>query len=250
MQQPFIGNPNLKQDQVTRWLLIGLGLSACLMPICFFFDLRVASTVNYKVVPSDLRTILSCAEAFGHSYGVALILLAIWTASVATRKKIQAIVGLLVANCFVVWILKNSIIRVRPRGEIASQFDSVWSTFHGINPVWTSLDFSQMGISNLQSYPSGHTSTAFILGIGLAITFPRARYLFLLFAVLSSAQRIGFSAHYLSDVCAGLMVAVVQFLVFIQLRVGRQALFPEVEPFPVVEEAGQPEADLPRRTAA
>lgn len=191
------------------------------MPVCFYFDLVVASNVNSQALPGELRTLLNYAEVFAHGYGVIFILLAVWFASIRVRKKIQSLFFLLLANGSVIFLIKNLIIRVRPRGGKAREFESVWESFQGLNPIVTSFDVSKLGISNLQSYPSGHTSTAFVLGIGLALLFPRARYLFLFFSVLASAQRIGFSAHYLSDVCAGIIVAILSVLFFINTKHGQ-----------------------------
>ena len=216
--------------------MLAIVLASLLMPVCLYFDLLVASNVNYFVVPGDLRTVLSCSEAFAHSYGVVLILAAIWFASPAARKGVQSILILLAVNCAVVAVLKNVLMRKRPRLGQAGDFESVWETFRGINPVVTELDFSRLGLSNFQSYPSGHAATAIILGVGLATIFPRARYLFVLFALLACGQRIGFQAHYLSDVCAGIIVALVQFTVLISTRFGKRNLLGDIQTFPVVEQ--------------
>lgn len=232
----IIENPEIRQYQTTCWLLFGLALAAALLPICLYYDLVVATSVHYQVLPGDLRTILSCAESFGHTYGVGLILLTIWLASAENRRKIQGLAGMLVANCFVIFALKNSFMRIRPRGGQASQFESVWDTFVGVNPAVTQLDISKLGMSNLQSYPSGHTSTAFILGVGLALIFPKARYMFLLFSLLAAGQRIGYQAHYLSDVCVGAIVALMMVCLFIQTPMGKRSFFGEPEVFPVVAE--------------
>ena len=173
---------------------------------------------------------------FGHLYGIAFILLTTWTVSVANRRKVQLIAGLLLCTSLMVTLVKSSLVRIRPRGGQAAEFDSVWETFGGLNPVLTNLDFSRLGISNLQSYPSGHTASAFVLAIGLAIVFPRGRYLFLLFAFLSGAQRIGFAAHYLSDVCGGAIVALVCCTIFVNTRFGKELLLEEPNHLPVLAE--------------
>ncbi len=53
------------------------------------------------------------------------------------------------------------------------------------------------------SFPSGHSATAFSLGIGLALLFPKYRYFFILFAILIAFSRVVLTAHYLSDVIIG-----------------------------------------------
>lgn len=234
MQQPSIENRDPRQYQILIRLVIGLLAVCLLMPICLHYDLVVAREVNYLTLPGDLRTILSCAEVFGHLYGVAFILLAIWLSAPGHRRQLRSIVVLLLVNSAVITVLKNSVMRIRPRGGQAAQFETVWETFQGINPAVADWDFSQIGISNLQSYPSGHASTAFVLGLGLAITFPHARYLFLLFSCLACGQRIGFQAHYLSDVCAGVAIAILMYLVVMSTQRGSAALLGSPRTFPVV----------------
>jgi membrane-associated phospholipid phosphatase len=58
------------------------------------------------------------------------------------------------------------------------------------------------------SFPSGHANTAIAAGLSLAFLFPRFRTPLLTLAFLVALSRIGVSAHYLSDVIAGGMVAV------------------------------------------
>lgn len=250
MQQPSIENQESRQYQILLRLSIGLALALLAMPICLRFDLLVATKIDYFAVPGDLRTILSCSEVFGHIYGVFFILTAIWFASPDNRRKITSIAYLLVASCCLVSLLKNSILRTRPRGGQASQFDTVWETFRGLNPAITEFDFSRLGQSNFQSYPSGHATTAMILGIGLAIVFPRARYLFLLFAGFACAQRVGYQAHYLSDVCAGAIIAMVLFAGFLITPFGKNRMLGTTSVFPVVDEWPQDSLVMNRSQAA
>ena len=59
------------------------------------------------------------------------------------------------------------------------------------------------------SFPSGHANTAVAAGLSLAFLFPRARTTLLALAIIIALSRIGVSAHFLSDVIAGGMLAVV-----------------------------------------
>lgn len=53
------------------------------------------------------------------------------------------------------------------------------------------------------SFPSGHSTTAFSLGVALAFLFPRYRPWLLLVAFIIASSRIIITAHYFSDVLIG-----------------------------------------------
>jgi undecaprenyl-diphosphatase len=55
-------------------------------------------------------------------------------------------------------------------------------------------------------FPSGHSTTAFALGVALALLFPRWRPLFLILAFWIAVSRLFVRAHYPSDICAGAML--------------------------------------------
>ena len=235
MSESNIQNPLVTQAQTARRLLLAGLILLIGTPICFAVDLTIARNVNYNVLPGDLRTILACAEAFSHLYGVTMVLLAIWVSAPHLREKLKAIAMMLVATSIVVTITKTTVLRIRPRQNIALGLESIWDSFVGINPAITQFDFSKFGESALQSYPSGHTAMAFVLAIGLTLTLPKSRGFFFLFAVLASAQRIGFSAHFLSDVVAGAAFALISSAIFVSTSYARRVFFTEPQTFQVVE---------------
>ena len=63
---------------------------------------------------------------------------------------------------------------------------------------------------NRQSFPSSHAATALGLAVGLALLYPRGRWLFIAYGAMASIQRLHPGSHFLSDtfVGAGLGVAV------------------------------------------
>ena len=64
-----------------------------------------------------------------------------------------------------------------------------------------SLGFNFFTIdSNFHSFPSGHTSTIFILALVCSTIIPRLKYFFLLFALIVSFSRIVVGAHFITDV--------------------------------------------------
>ncbi len=60
--------------------------------------------------------------------------------------------------------------------------------------------------SEFNSFPSGHSATAFALGIGLALLYPRYKHLFVLIAGLIVMSRVILSLHYLSDTLIGALI--------------------------------------------
>ncbi len=98
-------------------------------------------------------------------------------------------------------LAKHLLPRLRP--NVSDLTADVWQTF-----VTSSAD-SQLPLAarDLQSYPSGHSATAFGLACGLAWLYPRGRWLFVVFAVLAMMQRIESGAHFVSDTLAGAAIA-------------------------------------------
>lgn len=56
------------------------------------------------------------------------------------------------------------------------------------------------------SFPSGHTTTAFAVGVALAIMFPKYKVYFILFGFFIAFTRISTTVHYLSDTIAGAFI--------------------------------------------
>ena len=69
------------------------------------------------------------------------------------------------------------------------------------------------------SFPSGHATTAFAIGVSLMFLFPKYRAVFLLFAVTVALSRVVLYQHYLSDVMAGAVVGSVTAYVLYQKMV-------------------------------
>jgi membrane-associated phospholipid phosphatase len=85
-------------------------------------------------------------------------------------------------------LMKNSIGRARPEYVTGG---GVWQSF----PFRDSYDFA--------SFPSGHATTAGALAVGLALLFPRLRYIFLFAGPWIAISRPAIGVHFPSDVFAG-----------------------------------------------
>ena len=63
------------------------------------------------------------------------------------------------------------------------------------------------------SMPSGHSATAFALGVGLGLLYPKKKYLFWFLAALVALSRVVLTQHFLSDVLVGGMIGAVTAVV-------------------------------------
>ena len=91
--------------------------------------------------------------------------------------------------------------------------------------------FTFFGMSgNYNSFPSGHSADAFVSGVFLyyllkQTQYARFRFLPLVYASLIAISRVFVSAHYLSDVIAGMLVGILGAWFFIS----RSQLKPEAD---------------------
>jgi len=70
----------------------------------------------------------------------------------------------------------------------------------------------------VNSFPSGHTTTAFSAFVGFCFLFPRYKILFLLLATLIAFSRVVLDVHYLSDVIMGaLLGTLTTYFLYIKL---------------------------------
>ncbi|NPA04012.1 MAG: phosphatase PAP2 family protein [Epsilonproteobacteria bacterium] len=81
----------------------------------------------------------------------------------------------------------------RPRPKLFFQGESFY-------PQW--LEFK----GSLWSMPSGHSATAFAVGVGLALLYPRYRWFFIALAALVAISRVVLTKHYLSDIIVGALI--------------------------------------------
>ncbi len=67
--------------------------------------------------------------------------------------------------------------------------------------------------SSFHSFPSGHSSTIFIVCLILVVAFPKLKYLFYFLASIIALSRVVVGAHFFTDVVAGAILALLSFKV-------------------------------------
>ena len=108
---------------------------------------------------------------------------------------ISSIVYLLVVGIFT-QIGKHLIGRPRPNH---TNFDNL-------------LEFNFLSLdSSFHSFPSGHSSTIFILCFILCATLPKLKYFFYLLASIIAFSRVVVGAHFFTDIVAGGLLALIVF---------------------------------------
>jgi len=180
------------------------GLGACLLVLAIlalWIDLPVAQFIKGRGLSGELRRLVRLSEAFGWggTVGIIILLAALldprgWR--VAWRLAICSYGAGITADG-----IKLLIGRLRPAH--ANLAGSVSETFAAWLPAWRAESLGLDYGHNLQSFPSGHAATAAGLAVALAFLYPRARWLFVAFAVLASLQRVEAQSHFVSDVLAG-----------------------------------------------
>lgn len=179
---------------MSPWVPCGLALA---MLIAFAVDLPVARLAKGASHPRWFAELLEITEAFGHGIGATIIVIATVVLDPVRRRQIWQLLASSLGAGFVANGLKLILIRTRPR-DVSDWPEVVWRTFGGL--------WSASGGNAAQSFPSAHSATAAGLATALCIFYPHGRWLFATLAMLVGFQRIVVSAHYPSDVFAGMLV--------------------------------------------
>ena len=63
--------------------------------------------------------------------------------------------------------------------------------------------------SSLHSFPSGHTSTIFVVAFALSMLTPKIKIYYIFFALIVGLSRVIVGAHFFSDVIGGIIIALI-----------------------------------------
>ena len=209
-KEPFWLDPAPRRfdSAIPLWVKLFCVATAIMLSI-LLLDQRVAvwADTHRHLIPDltrraekgDLGRELMHLEQWGQFVSTVMIVVAVGLIDPAGRRRAFSIgVG-----CFwtvmVTHLLKDLIGRSRPFIAHDSH-DGHW--------VWGGPMMGFAHGSAWGSFPSAHTSSAFALAAGLAWYYPRARPLFMTLACITATLRVLHTAHYVSDVIAGMVVGV------------------------------------------
>ncbi|MBX3416555.1 MAG: phosphatase PAP2 family protein [Pirellulaceae bacterium] len=192
--------PRQKFLKVLAWVVLPT-LGFCLVGVAMFpFDFWLSENLSGSNLPGDLARCVQLSEFFAHGFGIVVILVAAWILDPSRRVGIGRVAVAVLLTALAVFLLKNSVIRLRPVTirDHGLQLDSSFF-FDADSPVLNRVRNRRLD-SDLQSMPSGHSASVTALAVGLCYLYPRGRWLFVLMACLGCFQRIAFLAHWPSDV--------------------------------------------------
>ena len=189
-----MGNDN---HAMKKSILIFIPIGLLPFAILLFFDTRLWLTAR-DLIPPDFYFIAKLITNWG-LYVFYAIFAAIFVSSFIEKN--QKLTGLclaylkaqLIVSFAVVRILKIVLGRARPG--------------HGADFTFFSLN------SRYNAFPSGHAADAFISGVFLYYLLRQSKYtnyrfLPLIYAFLIAVSRVFVSAHYPSDVAAGMFIGI------------------------------------------
>lgn len=176
--------------------------------IFFLFD-RGIIQYFYEIKNSDFVYVMKFVTRLGeptlYLAAAALVYLIYRKQNRAYVQKARFLIGSIVLSGIVVNLLKGIIGRYRPVEWIKSEhygFDN-----------FSFLEYTA------NSFPSGHATTAFAVGISLMLLFPKYRYVLLMMTGIVALSRVVLYQHYMTDVMAGALVGGVSAYILYQKMV-------------------------------
>jgi membrane-associated phospholipid phosphatase len=162
----------------------------------FFLDKTLA--IYMANSSSDIKTIIGTFSPLGLSkyylIGSFLIFLITYKYNQNISKAALYIFSSVALSGLIVILIKYIFARYRPPKYIHEQL-------FGFN--W--FDFGYI----INSFPSGHSATAFSLFTALALLLPKYKWFFLIFATLVALSRVALGVHFLSDILVGSLIGAI-----------------------------------------
>ncbi len=209
-----------------RWLLWSSCIALLLVPVVTLIDIPIARWFAGDPFSNDVDKAIQLTEAYSHGIGVLFIVMAIFNLAPQHRWCLPRLATMALGASAVATIIKMFVLRPRPSNlnlDIATR-DAAW--------LWRfdwQLDQVAAFDAGTRAFPSGDTATAVALTVSLAMLFPRGRYFFTTFAVLTMLQRMQSNSHFFSDAIGGLACGLFWCFVCLHPRL-LGALFEHMEP--------------------
>ncbi len=215
-----------ESTRAMRLMLWGAFIALLLVPVLTLIDIPIARWFAADPLPSDVEQAIQLTEAYSHGIGVLFIVIGILTLAPQHRWRMPRLTTMALGASAIATIVKMFVLRPRPSQmnlKLASG-DAAW--------LWRfdwKLEQVAAFDAGTRAFPSGDTATAVALTVGLSMLFPRGRYLFVTFAVLTMLQRMQSHSHFFSDAIGGLACGLGWCFVCLHPRL-LGALFEHMEP--------------------
>jgi len=210
-----------KQNIRQRLFFWGFFIVVC-MAISFCLDRFILDSVNrgsLGELPGDVSRELQSLKEFGQPVAIIVAFLLIFALDKTRRRMLPRLLLCVLLPSVLVWPAKLAVHRLRPR--YADEYSTTLGLgfFLGSEPQKpylappladqnkTTTD-GKLDSSDMQSFPSAHTATAFGLAVGLSGLYPAGEWIFYGLAVGCGFHRIIFDAHWFSDVVAASLIGV------------------------------------------
>lgn len=177
-------------------------------------------------LPDNVRAVFFWITQWGKSDWILvptfIAWLAAWLLSLLTRdnlrlalQELAALAGFIFLGVGLPGLAATLLKRAIGRGRPETWTSDVPLSFQSFN--WSAYDH--------QSFPSGHSTTAFALAVVVAFLWPRAFWPAMLFAAAIAVSRIIVGEHYPTDITAGALLGVLGAYAVRRLFVSRGWLF-------------------------
>ena len=198
-----------KQRRFQTRIAVGALVASAVGLACQGWDLEISQFVQKVKLPGDLRKAIGLSESFAHSSGGIVIFATLLWIDIKNRPKLWWAAFFTLICGVASNVAKIMIPRYRPHSLDKSEIEIVasWQTW-GV--PWT----GSWSEEQFRSFPSGHSATAVALAIGLSQVYPRGKWIFASLAAAACFQRLESSAHFLSDIMAGIVISLVISLLY------------------------------------
>ncbi len=181
----------MKESPYINGKLYLLYLAAAILGVISYnyFDRELALYfyANLTGVKEQIVEALTRAGESGYYLIGTIVLLLVIRNKPFIKRGLILILASVAASGLITNILKVIFARYRPR--------MLREDLYGFN--WFDFGYA------VNSFPSGHATTALSVYVALALLLPKYRYLFLLIGIIIAFTRVMLSLHFLSDILVG-----------------------------------------------
>jgi len=179
---------------------LGLALLVLAFP-ALLLDSQVVTWTRQLRSDSSSVFLLVPVELMARAAGAAVILLILLVLEQDRRRTVLRVAVAVLLAALVTLTLKIIVARQRP--PLFDTSSGIWASFQGLFHIFQGESFTFLRDRTLESFPSGHMTTAAALAVGLATLYPRWSCWFAAAIPLVALQRICHLEHFVSDTLSG-----------------------------------------------